>query len=140
LGYGTHAADGRNPLVNTVYTVSRWQFLAMLLIVALGTMLGVSTIAVQGIKRIAAAEVLAAQAEKHVIDHDRTADEWKARIVTLERQMEEIKTRGSARADPFTGTMGKALEMRIQAVEQSLVGIGSLSAEGSRPWSPREAK
>ena len=126
--------------MNTTYTVTRWQFLAMLLIVALGTMLGVSVIAIEGIRQVNATQATALRAEKHVAEHDRTAEEWKARIVTLERQVEEIKTKAGARADPFTGTMGKALETRIQAVEQSLAGIGSLSVEGKRRRSPSEAK
>jgi hypothetical protein len=126
--------------VNTVYAVTRWQFLAMLLIVALGTMLGVSLLAVEGIKQVNASQATSARAEKHILDHDREANEWKERIKRLEVQMEAVQTRGSARADPFTGTMGKALEMRIKAVEQSLAGIGSLTAEGKRPGSPREAK
>jgi predicted pyridoxine 5'-phosphate oxidase superfamily flavin-nucleotide-binding protein len=112
----------------------------MLLIVALGTMLGVSFLAVEGIKRLSVTEGTAIRAEKHIMEHDRNAEEWRARIRTLERQVEELKTNGTARADPFTGTMGKALEMRIQAVEKSLAGIGSLTAEGECMRSPREAK
>jgi hypothetical protein len=126
--------------MNTVYEVSRWQFLAMLLIVALGTMIGVSFLAVQGIEKIDAVEAIAGKAEKHVSDHDLEANEWKERIKKLEKQVEELQTRSGARADPFTGTMGKALEMRIEAVESSLAGIGSLTVEGSSLRSPREAK
>jgi len=111
----------------------------MLLIVALSTMLGVGFLAVQGSHKVDDVAAIAARAEKHVVDHDREANEWKERIKRLELQMEAVQTQSMARADPFTGTMGKALEMRIQAVELSLAGIGSLSAQG-RPRSPREAK
>jgi hypothetical protein len=127
-------------MMDTTYSVTRWQFLAMLLIVALGTMLGVSVLAIEGIRQVNVTQATALRAEKHVMEHDRSAEEWRARILTLERQMEEIKTKAGARADPFTGTMGKALETRIQAVEQSLAGIGSLSVEGKRRRSPSEAK
>jgi len=39
------------------------------------------------------------------------------RITNLEQQVYEIKTKPSSRPDPFTGTMGRALEKRIIELE-----------------------
>jgi hypothetical protein len=39
------------------------------------------------------------------------------RIMNLEQQVYELKTKPGSRADPFTGSMGRELEMRIKALE-----------------------
>jgi len=39
------------------------------------------------------------------------------RIMNLEQQVYELKTKPGSRADPFTGSMGRELEARIKALE-----------------------
>lgn len=41
------------------------------------------------------------------------------RIMNLEQQVYELKTKATARADPFTGTMGRMLEERIKDLEEA---------------------
>lgn len=41
------------------------------------------------------------------------------RIMNLEQQVYELKTKPTSRADPFTGTMGRMLEERIKDLEEA---------------------
>ena len=41
------------------------------------------------------------------------------RIMNLEQQVYELKTKPTSRADPFTGTMGRMLEDRIKDLEEA---------------------
>lgn len=56
--------------------------------------------------------------ERDLRGHTETATDWRGRIERLEAQVHEITTRATARPDPFTGTMGRALESRIERLEQ----------------------
>jgi len=49
--------------------------------------------------------------------HEREAEQWKTRIERLESQVYDILTKSNARPDPFTGTMGRELEDRINRLE-----------------------
>lgn len=44
--------------------------------------------------------------------------EMQRRLLDLEQRTYELSTKASARPDPFTGAMGKALEDRIHTLEQ----------------------
>jgi hypothetical protein len=44
--------------------------------------------------------------------------EMQRRLLDLEQRTYELSTKSSARPDPFTGTMGRAMEERIHALEQ----------------------
>lgn len=57
------------------------------------------------------------EARLHIDSHNREAEQWKQRILALEQKMYEMSTRSTIRPDPFTGSMGRALEERIQALE-----------------------
>jgi hypothetical protein len=58
-----------------------------------------------------------AEARHHIDSHNAESAEWKRRIIILEEKVYALSTRASARPDPFTGSMGRALEERIQALE-----------------------
>jgi hypothetical protein len=64
-----------------------------------------------------ALEQRVALSEAHVVSHDTAAREWKARIVVNEQCCDELRRSPQARADPFTGTDGRRLERRIEALE-----------------------
>ena len=59
-----------------------------------------------------------AVAETHVAAHERSADEWKQRIIENERELRGLMQSPAARPDPFTGTEGRELEQRIQQLER----------------------
>jgi hypothetical protein len=63
------------------------------------------------------AKLSIAAAEHHIDSHNREAEQWKQRILALEQKLYDMSTRSTARPDPFTGSMGRALEDRIEALE-----------------------
>jgi hypothetical protein len=58
-----------------------------------------------------------ALSEAHVETHEKTAGEWKQRIIENERALRQLQTAPSARPDPFTGSEGRQLEYRIERLE-----------------------
>lgn len=55
--------------------------------------------------------------EARLSDHKQSAEEWKSRIERTERGIHELSSVATARPDPFTGTEGRALERRLDALE-----------------------
>lgn len=68
--------------------------------------------------RFAAVETTANSAKLHGDEHERTAREWKDRIVDIEQRLRELSTNALSRPDPFTGTQGDILERRIDKLER----------------------
>jgi hypothetical protein len=62
-------------------------------------------------------EARLAVSETHVETHEKSAGEWKQRILENERALRQMRTSPEARPDPFTGTEGRQLEMRIERLE-----------------------
>jgi hypothetical protein len=63
-------------------------------------------------------EARLAVSETHVESHEKSAGEWKQRIMENERALRQMRTSPEARPDPFTGTEGRKLEQRIQQLER----------------------
>lgn len=63
-------------------------------------------------------EARLAVSETHVETHEKSAAEWKQRILENERSLRQMRTSPEARPDPFTGTEGRQLEQRIQQLER----------------------
>lgn len=53
----------------------------------------------------------------HRVEHQRTVDKWIEQIERNRDAIAEIREKASARADPFTGTEGRALRDRIERLE-----------------------
>jgi hypothetical protein len=58
------------------------------------------------------------KSEQHILLHNSESESWKQRIIRLENQIYELQTLPKARPDAFTGAMGKALESRIEQLEE----------------------
>jgi hypothetical protein len=56
--------------------------------------------------------------EHHIESHNNESEQWKQRIIRLENQIYEMQTMPKARPDPFTGSMGRELEKRLQKLEE----------------------
>lgn len=130
--------------MDTIITLTRMHLLTMLLAVALSTMIAVTLLTAASLGRIAVCESIATTAHKYVEEHGREADEWKKRIIHLEAQIKDIKTKPLNRPDAFTGKMGselrsyaQSLEQRILAIETTVRKLDSAIARGSTR-SPRE--
>lgn len=61
--------------------------------------------------------VLAAQANTnsiHRMEHEKSAERWIDQIVQNTKEIQNLQRNTNARPDPFTGTMGRELEERVQ--------------------------
>lgn len=70
--------------------------------------------------------------DRYIEEHRRDADQWVSRIRENEsgcdeckRDVAALKSRSSARADPFTGTEGAELKSRLTAIEAAIRGLHS---------------
>ena len=110
----------------------------MILFVALSTVLAMTILAAMAMDRVSQVELISQQALHHSESHDLESDEWKKRIVRLEEEV-ELARMTNPRPDPFTGSMGRALEARIKNLENSTRALGSVPAIDFL-WSPSEGQ
>ena len=62
--------------------------------------------------------VSVARSLEHVEQHKKQSEYWIGRIEKNTEELNLLRTKSSARPDPFTGTQGRVLERRIDALER----------------------
>lgn len=116
-------------LPNGKYMLTKWQLLSMMLIILIGSVIGMIWLTTSITSRIATNAAAVVEAKSYVLSHAQETKLYGARIDALERQVAALQTKGSARADPFTGSEGRALEERITFLENFLLEIGPVSTD-----------
>ena len=101
-------------------TVSYPQFIGAMLIIGLVVLIGYLVLVVAGQREVAELREKIALVGTKETAHLQEAEIHIARISKLESQVESLMTQPQARKDPFTGTEGRALEARVDALEQKV--------------------